>query len=187
METQKRVLGSIDFTLSSPLKPWGMYPEHYAFSGKGTVTVLTNDAAVAAGEISFALAKIAEARAAGVNMEEVTRAHSFDFNLSSSGLFDIQGRFRPRHKIERQVDNLLYIEKIEWESGFGSRSLLAETVETTIAVLAPSGLVLAFFQTINKFGLIWEEHGFKSAGKSGFLLRDNLEVDPDRYATRTIL
>ena len=186
METQKKVLGSIDFTFGSSLKPWGQYPERYVISVRGAVIALTNDAPANAGEITLALAKIAEARAAGMNINQVTESHSFGFHLVSSGLFDIRGRFRPRLRIDREVDNLLYIQEIKWESAFGSRSLLAQTIETAIAVLAPSGLVLATFQTINKFGMVWEEHGFKSAGKSGCLLRDNLDVDRDRLATRTI-
>ncbi len=186
METQKKAIGSIDFTFGSPLKPWGLYPERYVISIQAEVKVLTNDSPVTAGEATFAVLKIAEAWAAGININQVTEAHSFGFNLASSGLFDIRGQFRPRHKIDRKVDNLLYIDTIEWEPGCGSRSLMAQTIETAISVLAPSGLVLTFDQTINQFGMIWEEHGFKSAGKSGFLLRDNIDVDPDRMATRTI-
>ena len=182
------VIGSLEFTLGSILKPWDADPGKFLIEADGKIGLLADegdeDAEVIAGTIKVVLVKIAEAIWAGADLYQVFD-HSTWLEATYGALFDSRGCFRRRHKIKRDVDNLLFIESIHWEPGFGGNSLLAQTIETTIALLAPSGLVVGYTDDLNQFGLRWQKHGFRSAGKSGIILRDNLDFPPEEMATWT--
>ena len=60
---------------------------------------------------------------------------------------------------------------------------MAQSVETAIALLAPTGVAFAYVGDLNKYGLRWQKHAFRSTGKSQIILRDNFDVDPDSLAT----
>jgi hypothetical protein len=61
----------------------------------------------------------------------------------------------------------------------------AQAVETSIAVLGPQSLVFAYADDLNQYGMNWQHHGFKSAGKTGVIIRYNRDVEPEDLATWT--
>jgi hypothetical protein len=177
------VIGSVEFNVGNVLKPWDRDPEEYYIVVEGKITVLVDDDDVPAGKMELVLIKLAEAHRARVDVYQVFDAHSQALADAYGALFDTRGRFRRRHGIERRLEDLLYVDDIRIHADFDRGSLMAQSVETAISLLAPTGVVFAYAGDLNKYGLRWQKHGFKSAGKSEIILRDNWDVDPEALAT----
>lgn len=177
------VIGFIEFKVGNVLKPWDIDPEEYYIVVEGKITVLVDEDDVPAGKMELVLIKLAEAQHARVDAHQVFDAHSQALADAYSALFDTRGQFRKRHGIEHRIEDLLYIDDIRIHADFDRRPLMAQSVETAISLLAPTGVAFAYIGDLNKYGVRWQQHGFKSAGKSEIILRDNWDVDPKTLAT----
>jgi hypothetical protein len=180
MKTES-VIGSVELKVSNVLKPWDS-PEECYIVVEGKITVLVDDDEVPAGRMELVLIKLAEAHRARVDAYQVFDAHSQELADAYKALFDSRGRFRKRHGIERRIEDLLYVDEVRIHADFERRSLMAQSVETAISLLAPTGIIFGYVGDLNKYGVRWQKHGFKSAG-SNIILRDNSDVDPDLLAT----
>jgi len=178
-------IGSVRFTLESILKPWDFDPDKYAIEVRGEIVVARNDdAEETAGTMKLVIIKLADALLAGVHPHQVFD-YSADLEGTYSDLFDTKGRFRRRFKIERKLHNLLFIDTVRLRVGLGSKRLFAQAVETASAVLAPNSVVIGYSDELNKYGLKWQHYGFVFAGKSGVMLRDNLDFPVEEMAIWT--
>lgn len=179
------VIGSVEFLLGSTLKPWGGEPTEYVIEIEGAINVSLDDDDVIAGKIELALIKFAEAQDDGVNVYQLFDGYSADLEEAYGAFFDSKGRFRKRHRIDRSLVDLLFIRSIALHADCDRRILLGQAVETAIAVLSPMSLAFGYAKTLNQHGLLWQQHGFKSAGGAGIIFRDNLDFEPVEMATWT--
>lgn len=175
--------GSINFAVESSLMPWEGGFWSWLIEVEGQVRIsLDDDEDVVAGTATLTIIKLADALRAGATPYEV-----FDYSealaTAYTDLFDTRGRLRRRHKIDRAINDMLYIDTVRLNRGFRRARLLAQVIETAIATLAPASLVFAYASDLNKHGLNWHHHGFRPAGRTGVILRDNLDVDPEDLAT----
>ena len=64
------------------------------------------------------------------------------------------------------------------EPDFRSTPLIVQLIETAMAMFCPEGLIVALEESLDLTVAEWRRLGFKRIAGSGFVLRDQLRVNP---------
>jgi hypothetical protein len=110
--------GSMEFTVAALLKPWDGSLGDCLIEIEAKIRISNeNDSDATAGKMRLTIIKLEDALQAGVSAYEV-----FDYSdalaTAYTDLLDSRGRFRRRHKIDRPLDDLLYIDTVRLNRGF---------------------------------------------------------------------
>ncbi len=174
----KEVFGTVDFSVSAGLTPWGD-PGEYVHTIKGTVIVLQDpEGEDEAGVITLRLLSATEAMNRGEGLHEVCDADSAELEAIFVTLFDDHEEAKEDLDIEPGWNNLLLIDDVKIAPEYEDTALRVRVIETSIAMFCPEGLVVAVEESLPLTVEEWRRLGFKRIADSPFIFRDQLRVNP---------
>ncbi len=121
---------------------------------------------------------VTEAVNRGERLYDVCDVDSADLESVYATLFDTNGEPLDELDIEPGWNNLLFVETVKIEPEFRSTPLVVQLIETAMAMFCPEGLVVAVEESLDLTVEEWRQWGFKRIAGSGFVVRDQLRVNP---------
>jgi hypothetical protein len=172
--------GSINFSVSAGLVPWGD-PSEYVHKVTGKIIAYSEtDEEIEAGEIVLRVASATEATNQGEDLFEVCDADSAVLEGIYAALFDRSGETKEELDIEPGWNNLVFLEKVDIDPEHGQTSLNIQAIETALAMFAAEGLVVADEEGLELTIEEWKRLGFVRIAGTRFVFRDQLKVNPYR-------
>jgi hypothetical protein len=182
-----KAIGSIEFRFSAGLKPWELDPEEYYTSVEGRIVVSVDDAddpdrTETVGELRLVVVKMAEAINDRVSLHEVFDAYSADLEAINCALFNKNGDFEERLRIECAPCDIVFVESLKLKPKYRETAIFFQVFEAAIATFATQGLIVAYMSTLDLGDYVWTRCGFEQVAGTSIVFRDNLKVDRDRKA-----
>ena len=172
--TDKEFLGTVEFSVSAGLVPWGD-PGEYVHAVTGKALDLNENEV---GTITLKLVSTTEAENQGEQLFDVCDADSAILEAVYASLFDANGETKDELDIEPGWNNLLFVDAVEIQAEHEETSLRIQLVNTGIAMFCPEGLIVADEDSLNVTVDEWRQLGFRRIAVSHFVYRDPLKVNP---------
>jgi len=178
--TNDEVFAKVDFSVSTGVVPWDD-PSEFVHIVTGKVCAYSDtDEEIEAGEIVLRVVLATAAMNNGEDLVDVCDADSAILAGIYAALFDKDGETKEELDIELGWNNLVFLETVEIAAEFRQTNLIIQAIETALAMFASEGLVVAVEAGLDLDIDEWKRLGFIRIAGTGFVVRDQLKVNPYR-------